>query len=159
MNTSHFNVNKVSIYSLAVILIKLLVVTAFACLITLSGCTPPEEKVDTDRVANLLTSSAWTIESVTVDGVDRTSSHEGMTVKFTGTRFTSTNGGRIWPASGIWTFADDSGTVIVRGDDIEITIQEINETRLVLSFTWTETTLGAGRVSSTEGEHVFTFTK
>jgi hypothetical protein len=158
MNTSNNNFNKVSI-SLAIILLKIMVVTAFACLITISGCQPGEGAVETDRVKKLLTSSAWTLESLTIDGADQTALYEGLTVTFNDTHFTSTNGGPAWPASGIWTFSNENGDAIVRGDGIELNIYEINETRLVMDITWTMTTLGPGKSSSTSGEHRFTFGK
>ena len=133
--------------------------TVLTCLLALASCKKDDENLRTDRVRKLLTRNTWTIQSVEVDGLDKTSSHAGLTLHFTNTQFTTTHGGVVWPASGIWTFADDNGKRIVRSDDIEMIIEEVSATKLVLSFTWMETTLGPGRLSSTSGEHVFTFVK
>jgi hypothetical protein len=139
--------------------IRIMVVIFFACLLALAGCKKDDKSLETDRTRKLLTANTWTIQSVTVDGVDKTSSLPGLTLHFTNTQFTTTHGGVTWPPSGIWTFADDSAKKILRSDDIEMTIKEVSAAKLVLSFTWMETTLGPGRLSSTSGEHVFTFIK
>jgi len=140
-------------------IVTMLVVTAIAAPLVLAGCKEDEVVLETDRVRKLLTANTWTMQSMTVDGIDKTASYAGLTLKFDNTHFTTTQGSPVWPASGLWTFAEDSGTIIVRDDDVEMTIQEINTDKLVLAFTWTETTLGPGRLSSTSGEHVFTFVK
>jgi hypothetical protein len=161
MKTSHFNLD--IIHLLPEVLGSRMIIRSlaavFACLLTLAGCKNDERILETDRARKLLTASTWTIQSVTVDGTDRTSSHAGLTLHFTNTHYTTTHGGALWPESDIWTFVDNTGRVIVRGDDIEMTIQEINTGKLVLNFTWMETTLGPGRLSSTSGEHVLTFVK
>jgi hypothetical protein len=139
--------------------ICIMAVISFTCLLALAGCKKDDKNLETDRTRKLLTANTWTIQSVTVDGVDKTSSHAELTLHFTNTQFTTTHGGVVWPASGIWTFADDSGKKILRSDDVEMTIQEVSAAKLVLTFTWMETTLGPGRLSSTSGEHVFRFAK
>jgi hypothetical protein len=112
-----------------------------------------------EKATNLLTSSTWKIKTVSVDATDRTSLYPGLTLTFTATGYTTTNGGVIWPADGTWSFKDQSATVITRSDGLEITIQELSETSLKLAFTWAKTTLGSGRVQSVSGQHVMTFSK
>lgn len=141
------------------VMFRLLAVAAFIGIIAMAGCDKEEKEIATDRVRNLLTSTTWKIQSVAVDGVDKTSSFTDHTLKFNSTHFTATNGDPVWPASGIWTFADDTAERIVRGDDIQVNIEEVSANKLVLSLMWTKTTLGTGRVSSISGEHVFTFVK
>ena len=99
------------------------------------------------------------MQTVTVDGMDETSMYSGLTLKFTNTQYTTTNGKIVWPASGVWLFADNTGKIITRGDGIEMSVQQIDSDKLVLNFTWTTTTLGPGRISSMKGKHVFTFIK
>jgi hypothetical protein len=162
MKSRQFKLNKTSASAethISRLIIIMLVTTTIATLLALAGCGKDEKGPETDRVRKLLTASNWKVQSVSIDGTDRTSSFTGLTVKFTDTQFTTTQGGLEWPASGIWTFVDDGGKVIVRGDGIEITIQEISDIKLVMNFNWSETTLGPGRLSSTSGGHVFTFVK
>ena len=99
------------------------------------------------------------MERVTIDGADQTNLYAGLTLHFTTTDFTTTNGGTVWPASGQWEFADETGKVVIRSDDIEITIQDIQVNQLVFAFHWPTTTFGPGRLSSIEGQHVFTFVR
>jgi hypothetical protein len=83
----------------------------------------------------------------------------GMTLKFTATNYTTTNGGVVWPASGTWTFTDDIAKKIKRNDNLEITITEITDASLKLTLSWTAGTFGSGRVASVVGTHVFNFVK
>jgi hypothetical protein len=138
-------------------IVRILGVAIFAGLLALAGCKNDEAPLETDRVKKMLTANTWTIQQVTVDGTDRTASFAELTLNFTSTHYATTHGGPVWPASDIWTFADNTGKVIVRGDDVEVTIQEISSTKLIVAFTWMSTTFGPGRLSSTSGEHVFTF--
>lgn len=133
-------------------------VAIFLNLFFFAGCkNDGSPQLETDKVRQLLTSGTWSIESVTVDGVDQTNMYAGLAVTFTTSGFTVTNGGVVWPATGAWTFPDETGKRILRGDDLLIEVREISDARLVLALNWTSTTLGPGRVSSLSGEHVFTF--
>src|SRR3979490_1519167 len=95
--------------------IKTLFVTLFlslgACLLVVqfTGCggkkndpTPTAQ----DVVKAKLTAKNWTMQTVTVDGVDKTSVYAGLTIKFTETGYSTSHGGAVWPSSGTWTFAD-----------------------------------------------------
>jgi hypothetical protein len=82
-----------------------------------------------------------------------------MTLKFTATNYTTTNGGVVWPASGTWTFTDDTAKKIRRNDNLEITLTEITDASLKLTLSWTAGTFGLGRVSSVAGIHSFNFVK
>ena len=119
---------------------------------------PTPKETDAQKNEKILTSSVtsgWSVQSVMVDGVDDTSIYSKLKLSFTEGSFTATNGDPIWPASGTWKFTDDSGQTIQRGDGLIIGVDEITSTTLTLSLTWTETTLGPGRVKSTSGKHVF----
>ena len=124
-------------------------------MISLSSC---KKKTVVPDAAALLKSGAWKIKTVTVDGADKLSLFTGMTLSFSATNFTSTNGVPVWPASGTWTLNTDK-TVITRGDAVTVNIDNISETALGLSLTWGKTTLNGGRTESVAGKHVFTFTK
>ena len=107
----------------------------------------------------ILTSGAWKIQSVAVDGADQTNVYKGLSLSFTNTLVNATNGGAVWLASDTWKFADETGKSITRGDGIQVTVEEATATKLVLKLTWTKTTLGSGRINSVKGVNVFTFGK
>lgn len=113
---------------------------------------------ETERVSTILTSHKWNTSSVTVNGV-QSSLFTGFSITFTATGFTTTNGAPVWPASGTWTFKDESAKVIVRNDGMEIKLNEVNDASLKLELTWNQTTIGPGRTSSIAGIHVFSMGK
>jgi hypothetical protein len=104
-----------------------------------------------------LTANNWVMQSVTVDGVDKTSVYSGLTIKFTDTAYTTTHGGVVWPASGTWHWTNNEQTVFERNDGLPVTA-EVTATTLKLSLVWATTTLG-GRVQSVAGQHIFNFVK
>lgn len=147
---SKINQSLVYIFSLAVIL-SLLVLSSCGG----GGSTPSATEVTT----NQLKANTWRISTVTVDGVDQTTLFTGMTLSFTATDYTTTNGKAVWPASGTWSFIDNTAKKIKRSDNLEVTIAEVSSTTLKLSLNWATGTLGTGRVESVAGNHVFSFVK
>lgn len=142
--------------SIRKIILLLVVASAAVLLVNCKGKDPqPSEQ---DVVKTKLASSPWTLQSVTVDGVDQTAVYQGLTITFTATTYTTTKGGIVWPASGTWSFTDDTATAIKREDGTEVKV-EATDTSLKLTLTWAKTTLGTGRVESVKGLHVFTFKK
>lgn len=112
----------------------------------------------TDEMKSILMSGTWQLQNVTVDNVDRTSVYSGLTLAFSATSFTASNGRVIWPASGTWKFSDDTGKSITLDDALPVSIGEATSSKLVLSLSWSKTTFG-GRLESVKGSHVFTFGK
>ena len=134
-----------------------------AIFIQLSGCkggtTDPTPISKQDEVRALLTSATWKMQSVTVDGTDKSIIYKDLSLKFSASGFTATNGGAVWPASGSWTFTSAEATAIKRDDGLEVKLQEITNTSLKLALTWSKTTLGPGRVESVSGQHLFSLGK
>lgn len=131
-------------------------------LLFVSGCKGKSEDPKPskqDEVQAILISGNWRIQTVTVDGVDETDIYENLTLRFTATNYTSTNGLPVWPASGTWVFANDEATAFERNDGMLVEILEATSTSLKLGLAWDETTIGSGRASSVEGDHVFSFVK
>ena len=126
-----------------------------------SGCSKsdPTPAAETDAMKNtkLLTTGTWNVQTVQVDGMDKTIVYKDLKLTFTSTGFTSIGGGSVWPTTGTWKFTDDTGKVITRGDGLAINVNEISTTKLVVSLAWSKTTLGGGRIESIAGSHVFTF--
>ena len=138
------------------------------CLLSLTGCPEPPGPTETEsqKAAKLLADGAWNLQSVSVDGVDKTSVYQGLKVDFNlsgtdaiGGTFSTTTGRAAWPATGSWSFDDDFGATIERNDGLSITVEEVTESNLVLGLVWDKTTYGnGGRVGSVSGQHTFTFT-
>ena len=128
-----------------------------AILIFTSSCNESTPQTAADSVRAKLMAVTWKVQTVMADGVDQSSFISGMTINFGSSNYTSTNGGAIWPVNESWKFADAKGTAFERSDGIIVTIQSISDTSLVMSLTWTKTTLGQGRVQSIPGRYVFTF--
>jgi hypothetical protein len=128
-------------------------------LLTIASCGSDSTVSTADAVKAKLTASTWTMKSVTVDGTDKTSVYKNLTLEFTATGFTATNGGVVWPVSGTWSFVTSDAKAIKRDDGLEVTIQEATDTSLKLSLTWSKNTFSPGRVESVSGSHTFAFTK
>ena len=142
---------------------KFLICLSIGCLCSLIYLVSCGNKGDdpspVDEMRTVLTSGTWNLQTVSVVGVDQTAVYTGLTLRFTNTNFTATNGRVIWPASGTWQFSDETGKIIQRNDGLLITIETAISSNLVLKLDWDETTLGSGRVASVEGAHTFNFTK
>jgi hypothetical protein len=120
---------------------------------------PQPTQTDIELAKEALTSGPWKVKTVTVDGVDKTSLYGNLALSFTATSYSATGGGALWPASGTWSFADESGKTITRSDGLSITIEQATKEKLALKLSWAKTTLGAGRVESVSGSHTFSFEK
>jgi hypothetical protein len=131
-------------------------------LLYVSGCggggDPAPPKTESQKATEIMTQGTWTMQSVSVDGADKTSIYAGLKITFTSTGFSASNGGGVWPNMGTWQFTDNTGKTMKRDDGLTITLTELTDKKMVLTLTWRETTLG-GRESSVEGSHVFTFGK
>lgn len=112
-----------------------------------------------DEVTKILTGSPWKINTVSVDGTDKTLTYKDLGLTFTETGFTSVDGEPVWPASGTWSFTSNEATAFTRNDGLIVTIQQANATSLKLALTWSKNTLGSGKTQSVSGAHVFSFGK
>jgi hypothetical protein len=132
----------------------------FVVIIFLVSTCGKQSQTDAEKnTAALIGSGAsWSMSTVTVGGVDQTSTYSGMTLKFAATTYTTTNGRIVWPAAGSWSFASSDGKLIKRSDGVDVTVTSISNNSLVLEFDWANTTFG-GRLSSISGHHVFNFTR
>ena len=139
---------------MAAIALLWLMLTATGC-----GVHPDPEISEGERVAALLESGQWKVQSVKIDNMDETSSFTGLALQFNGSAFQATNGNIVWPASGTWTFTSDAANGFTRNDGVTVSIDQVTESNLGLTFTWSTSTFEPGRISSVAGEHKFTFTK
>lgn len=127
--------------------------------VQLSGCDSAEPQSEVQKATEFLTSGSWLVETVTVGGVPATNTYKDLSITFSGASFQSVNGDPIWPATGTWSFSDDTAKKIVRNDGIELTVVELTSSVFSFEMVWSKTTLGTGRTNSLTGRHVFTFRK
>jgi hypothetical protein len=134
--------------------------TILSLLLLLASCGGDDAaQLETDRVKDILKSDTWKVQTVSVNDTEQTALYKSLTLTFTDANYTTTNGANIWPASGGWSFTDDTAKTILRSDGVSMAVSEATTTKLVLSFDWANTTIGPGRVESVKGAHVFTFGK
>lgn len=132
-------------------------------LLLISSCSedpvePPQTQQEITRL--ILVSSPWKMTKVTVDGFDQTNIYRDLVLTFLNTQYTSVNGKGVWPASGFWNFDNNEATAFTRSDGVRVEIQTVNESSLILSLDWDETTyVTTGRTLSLEGRHIFEFGK
>ncbi|MFN6087172.1 MAG: hypothetical protein ACK47E_00300 [Cyclobacteriaceae bacterium] len=133
-----------------------------AWVIWFSSCLPePPDRV-TDIILKI-SGKTWLISTVTVDGVDRTSSYAMLKLVFrTGElAYTTTSAkgdtGPVWPANG--TMSRLSQTQVKRDDGVVMDVEFPSDTQMTLTFDWTTTDYGPGRAEGIKGRHVFKFTK
>jgi hypothetical protein len=139
-----------------IVALLLLVTTVF------TGCKKDDDPSALETSTKLLTTQAWTLTKVTVDGEDKTSIYEGLTLQWKNDNtFTSTDGGAMWPATGTWAFEDKEGkamTVLLgNNEEADVEVVTLSKTTLIIALHWNESTIGDGRVRSIAGDHVFEF--
>ena len=123
-----------------------------------SGSDPAPPTVE-ETVKTSLTSGQWKIQSTSADGVDQSALFKNMTMSFDASgNLTTVNGGALWQASDQWTLTNGA-TGFTRKDGIVVQLQEVTTTSLKMSFAWSKSTLGPGRIGSIKGQQLFVMTK
>lgn len=97
---------------------------------------------------------------VTLDGVAVNGAFKNFSITFTdqGTFTTSNGNSPIWPASGKFTLKSTSTSVgfnLVRSDGVEIRIDQLTDTKMVLKFQYSS----SSRTSSVSGNYIFDLVK
>ncbi|MFZ1806296.1 MAG: hypothetical protein WAU36_03685 [Cyclobacteriaceae bacterium] len=144
------------------ITLSVLVFIALSVIVTsMSSCSSGDGDGDPNPQTDVTTKlqGTWKIQSLIVDGVDKTSLFPGFTINFVSSNsFNTSNGGSVFPSSGSYGFADSNATVLRLGGVPDITF-EVTDTSLKMMFSWTKNTFGSGRRESISGQHVFTMNK
>lgn len=133
----------------------LLMIVLFACV----GCDPDEKKTPQQEVTEILRSGIWRLESANVDGVIKSDYLQDLSLSFSESFFSATNGEPVFPNQDSWEFVDEEGRKIITGEGLEIALTEVTKERVTIMFAWSQTTFGGGRASSLAGEHILAFTK
>ncbi|MBT1701440.1 hypothetical protein KK083_31390 [Fulvivirgaceae bacterium PWU4] len=116
-----------------------------------------EPKTARQSALEKLTAKTWKIKSVTADGADVTSKFAGMSITFTETTFTVSNGSTMWPATDVWSFVNDEAVSIKRGDNVQVEIAALTASSLTLTLQWSKNAFGPGRERSVTGNYTFIF--
>ncbi len=127
------------------------------------GGDPEPEVTEEQRVTTLLTSGQWapaTGNWVTVDGVSVAELFTDFKITFTSTGYTTTGTTPVWPRSGTWKFKTGSTKIFIRdADQVEVTIENLDDKNLKLTLMWNQETTAPGRMSSIKGKHEFNLSK
>ncbi len=132
----------------------------------LTVCSPSEDprvptarEIATDAIIN--DGKPWITVggTVTQDGSDVTDSFSDFEITFTGTGYTSSGGGDVWPdgVNARWIFpgndAEDASTII-REDELDIQISATKGEQLTFTFTLLPVGSG-GRSNGLDGNYFF----
>jgi hypothetical protein len=133
----------------------------YTSVLLFSSCGGDDDPTAQEKAMKLLVGT-WTVNSVTVDGVNHSDLFTGFTITFTDNppAYSTANGGLVWdePGGNI-NFTNANATAFNRGDGKEVTISSLTSNSLVLKLNWDKTTFGGGRTESVSGEHTFTLSK
>jgi hypothetical protein len=132
----------------------LLVLTVI--ILTISSCKdgPTDEEIFLKKIALAWKSSTTGVQ---FDGKDVNGVFNGFAVTLTESKTYTTTAGNapVWPASGKFTLKPNSSTAgfsLLRDDGVEITVDKLTDTNLVLKFGYVGKT---SRVKSVSGGFVF----
>jgi len=142
-------------------------VVSIGFILVLFGCgknTPAESTQD--KQLKLL-SKTWKASTVTLGGVDQSTTWTNFQLTISGTKTPpfnyscasrpTTNG--PWPASGTWTFDDTTpATVVIRAEDNLKITYAVTATTLQMTFHFTGNGYPGPRVSNIAGDWAFNFT-
>ena len=126
-----------------------------ALILCLSACDKEKVEKKTPDPGSASLTSAWQVETVTVDGVDQTAIYAGFRIAFDAKTYTSINGSPIFAPSGTWVFANEAGTRVVLDGFLDTDIKFVTDDILELSLQWDQFTFEVGRTKSVWGRHVF----
>jgi len=139
----------------------------FISIITLlTNCGDPEptpQAVDQTLATIEALSKTWSPSQVTLDGANVSADWSGVSFSFTQNKsFTvsglSTENSLIWPSTGTYSFPDANKPLkILRNDGIEITLNNLTDTSVDVSFVITGRT--GGRAAGLSGSYKFSFSK
>lgn len=129
------------------------------CSTTDSTRVPTAQETATDALIN--DGKPWIASggTVTQDGGDVTNSFADFEISFTGTGYTSSGGGDVWPdgVNARWIFAgndSEDASILIREDQVEVQIAVSKGQQLTLTFILLPAGAG-GRSSGLDGNYFF----
>ena len=136
---------------------KLMICAIALSMFSLLGCGGGDEPETAQQIASKKLPGSWKLSggSIKVDGKDESNQYPGFTLSFTKTDYTTSNGGKLFKASGIWNWKDGKTDKLITLGKKEITITELTESKLAFTFTFA----GASEAAGIVGSYVVTLTK
>ena len=135
-------------------------IIAAIALLVLQNCGDKDKETEQERTLRILTSKTWTVSTVNVpiNTATEASDWSDFTVSFTQSDMTTANhptgAQAVWPSISYTVNSD--GTIIARGDGIDMLLNPISDTNFTAIFTVPPgTELGGSRISALEGEYTF----
>ena len=128
-------------------------------IILISACGGGEDKETTEEVFMKQITGAWQLRNADFDGKDVSSSFPGMTLTINKNKTMSVQNATppMWKASSSFTLLGSGNDFILnRNDGLIITVSQVSETKLVLTFLYDADAMG-GRTSSVTGGFTFEF--
>jgi hypothetical protein len=127
-----------------------------------SSCDSSEGQPGPQDVYLQNLSSSWKAESVKVDDIVISDAFANMVLIFnTEMTYSVTNSvDPIWPSSGTFTLVEGTSGLfnIKRSDEVLVTVKELSETRLVMSFPYMSS-IDGGPSKSVSGQFEFVMRK
>ena len=143
-------------------------ISAVVVLITFTGCPPnpgPGESITDIQLGKLV--KTWKINTVSLDGADKTTDYSSFQLILSGTKGTTSFGystsGRPalspWKSSGTWEFGSSVETQVIRdkgtADELAVTYA-VTESTLQVTFTFNGDGY-TGRTGVVKGQWIFNF--
>ena len=127
-------------------------------IILISACGGGEDKETAEEVFMKQITGAWQLRNADFDGKDVSSSFPGMTLTINKNKTMSVQNDTppMWKASSFTLLESGNDFILNRNDGLIITVSQVSETKLVLTFLYDADAMG-GRTSSVTGGFTFEF--
>lgn len=149
--------NKITYLFIQLTFVAILLVAGGLLIIGCESDDPTARETTSDALIN--DGKAWTIDGgmVTLDGTEVTDSFVGFEITFTGTTYSSSNGGDVWPdaVNAPWTYKgtdEANASTIIRADQVEVEIVVTKGSQLTITFTVIDPN---GRTQGLTGSYIF----
>jgi hypothetical protein len=142
--------------------ISLLYIILSGSMIQLESCRKHDVKPDKLAEQRKQMAASWTVESVTLSGLDVTAYYKDLIllIKLEGTYECQNAMPPVWPLSGQFELEmNNSELRMIRSDNVDILVQTLDKESMVLQFFWSGEAPSGGRSNSMSGDYVFTFHK
>lgn len=138
---------------ISIIIILGLVLLAFACTPDDGPVEPGLQELTFENLAG-----QWTLGqfgSIKLDGADVSANYAAFALSFEDGTYTTTNAGDLFNSSGTWEWVDVDATQVQLDDGKLVTINSLNSSKFVFSFTKSDGPVRAGLA----GNYVITVEK
>ena len=135
---------------------KLMICAIALSMFSLLGCGGGSDPETAQQKASKILPGSWKLSggSIKVDGKDESTQYPGFTLSFTEKGYSSSNGGKLFKASGTWKWKDGKTDKVILLGKKEITITELTASKLAFTFTF-----AGAKAAGIPGSYAVTLTK